>query len=97
MKPDLSGVKGVIYSPQKSLTIDGKKIFYKYQSGSDFHSIRDYVQDDSPKLINWSATAKLGRLMSNQYQPEKGKVLTILIDCGRLMAVEVGGKTRLIS
>lgn len=33
--------------------------------------------------------------MTNQYRPEQGKVLTILLDCGRMMGVELEGKTKL--
>lgn len=95
--PDLSAVRGYLASLQDSLIVDGKKIMRKARAGSEFHAIREYGYDDDPRMINWSASARTRRLMTNQYRPEQGKVVTILIDCGRLMGVEWNGQTRLDS
>ncbi|WP_432774298.1 DUF58 domain-containing protein [Brevibacillus gelatini] len=93
--PDLSQVRGYLNSLQDSLIVDGKKIWRRAKSGSEFHAIREYVPDDDPRAINWSASARTRRLMTNQYRPEHGKVITILIDCGRLMGVELNNESRL--
>ncbi|NRS15950.1 DUF58 domain-containing protein [Brevibacillus sp. HB1.4B] len=93
--PDLSAVRGYLASLQESLIVDGKKIMRRAKAGTEFHAIRDYVPDDDPRMINWSASARSRRLMTNQYRPEHGKVITILIDCGRLMGVELDNQTRL--
>ncbi|GAB1529276.1 MULTISPECIES: DUF58 domain-containing protein [Brevibacillus] len=93
--PDLSAVRGYLASLQESLIVDGKKIMRREKAGTEFHAIRDYVPDDDPRMINWSASARSRRLMTNQYRPEHGKVITILIDCGRLMGVELDNQTRL--
>jgi uncharacterized protein (DUF58 family) len=84
-------------SLQDSLIVDGKKIMRRARAGSEFHAIREYGHDDDPRMINWSASARTRRLMTNQYRPEQGKVVTILLDCGRLMGVEWNGRTRLDS
>ncbi|MGG1661517.1 DUF58 domain-containing protein [Brevibacillus sp. NRS-1366] len=93
--PDLSAVRGYLASVQESLIVDGKKIVRRAKMGSEFHAIREYVPDDDPRFINWSASARTRRLMTNQYRPEHGKVIMIVIDCGRLMGVELDNKTRL--
>ena len=93
--PDLTAVRGYLASLQESLIVDGKKILRRARSGSEFHAIRDYVPDDDPRTINWSASARTRRLMTNQYRPEQGKVVTIVLDCGRLMGVELDNRTRL--
>lgn len=93
--PDLSAVRGYLASLQESLIVDGKKILRRSRSGSEFHAIREYVPDDDPRTINWSASARSRRLMTNQYRPEQGKVVTLLLDCGRLMGVELDNRTRL--
>lgn len=93
--PDLSQVRGYLASLQESLIVDGTKLLRRARTGSDFHAIREYVPDDDPRTINWSASARSRRLMANQYRPEQGKVVTIMLDCGRLMGVELDGKTRL--
>jgi uncharacterized protein (DUF58 family) len=63
--------------------------------GTDFESIRDYLPDDDVRQVNWRATARLGRPMSNQYRVEQDRDVVCLVDAGRLMAAPVGDRTRL--
>ena len=63
--------------------------------GTDFESIRDYVPDDDIRQVNWRATARLGRPMSNQYRVEQDRDVVCLADAGRLMAAPLGDRTRL--
>jgi uncharacterized protein (DUF58 family) len=63
--------------------------------GTDFESIRDYLPDDDVRQINWRATARLGRPMSNQYRVEQDREVVCLVDAGRLMAAPLGDGTRL--
>ena len=46
-------------------------------------------------MINWRQTAKLQEVMTNEYEPEHGKYITILIDCGRMMGAELKEGNRL--
>ncbi len=64
--------------------------------GTEFESIRDYLPDDDIRQVNWPATARLGRPMSNQYRIEQDRDVICILDCGRLMAAPLsGGATRL--
>ncbi|HVF76908.1 MAG TPA: DUF58 domain-containing protein [Solirubrobacteraceae bacterium] len=64
--------------------------------GTEFESIRDYLPDDDIRQVNWPATARLGRPMSNQYRVEQDRDVICVLDCGRLMAAPLsGGATRL--
>lgn len=64
--------------------------------GTEFESIRDYLPDDDIRQVNWPATARLGRPMSNQYRIEQDRDVVCVLDCGRLMAAPLsGGATRL--
>jgi uncharacterized protein (DUF58 family) len=54
--------------------------------GTEFELIRDYQPDDDIRQVNWRATARLGRPMSNQYRLEQDRDLMILVDAGRLSA-----------
>jgi uncharacterized protein (DUF58 family) len=63
--------------------------------GTDFESVREYSADDDVRSINWTATARLGRPMSNQYREDTERDVVCLIDAGRLMAAPVGDGTRL--
>ena len=63
--------------------------------GTDFESIRDYLPDDDIRQVNWRATARLGRPMSNQYRVEQDRDVMCMLDAGRLMAAPLGDRTRL--
>ncbi len=63
--------------------------------GTEFESIREYVPDDDIRQVNWKATSRMGRPMSNQYRLEQDREVLCVVDTGRLMAAEVGGRTRL--
>ncbi|WP_053226896.1 DUF58 domain-containing protein [Solirubrobacter soli] len=58
--------------------------------GTEFELIRDYQPDDDIRQVNWRATARLGRPMSNQYRLEQDRDLQLLLDAGRLSAAPLG-------
>ncbi len=93
--PDLSRVRGILAAAQDSLVLDGSRLARPHLSGTDFDSIRSYAQGDDPRRVNWRATARSGKLMTNILRPEKGKVVTIVLDCGRMMGVELEHQTKL--
>jgi len=62
--------------------------------GTDFESIRDYLPDDDIRQVNWRASARTGRPMSNQYRVEQDRNVICCIDCGRLMAAPVSASPR---
>jgi uncharacterized protein (DUF58 family) len=63
--------------------------------GTEFESIRDYLPDDDVRQVNWRATARMGRAMSNQYRVEQDRDVLCLVDAGRLMAAPLEDRTRL--
>lgn len=63
--------------------------------GTEFESVRDYLPDDDIRQVNWGATARLGRPMSNQYRLEQDRDLICVVDSGRLMAATLGDRSRL--
>lgn len=62
---------------------------------SEFEHIREYMQGDDRRNVNWKATARRARLMVNQYQDEKAQQVVALIDTGRTMKMPFGGLTLL--
>jgi uncharacterized protein (DUF58 family) len=54
--------------------------------GTDFELVRDYLPDDDIRQVNWRATARLGRPMSNQYRVEQDRDVMLVLDAGRLSA-----------
>jgi uncharacterized protein (DUF58 family) len=63
--------------------------------GTEFESIRDYEPDDDIRQVNWRATERMHRPMSNQYRVEQDREVMLLLDAGRLMASPLSGRTRL--
>ncbi|AWX45621.1 hypothetical protein HME9304_02648 [Flagellimonas maritima] len=57
----------------------------------EFEQIKEYVQGDDIRNINWKATAKRNQLMVNQYQDEKSQPIYAVIDKGRVMKMPFNG------
>jgi uncharacterized protein (DUF58 family) len=51
----------------------------------EFEQIKEYVQGDDMRTVNWKATSKKAQLMVNQYQEEKSQSVYMVIDKGRSM------------
>jgi len=64
-------------------------------AGREFESLREYVPDDDFRDIDWKATARRARPITRQYQVERSQNLMLLLDCGRMMAAETEGMTKL--
>lgn len=63
----------------------GIKKTRRISNSSEFEQIKEYVQGDTIKDINWKATAKRNQLMVNQFQDEKAQQVYFIIDKGRVM------------
>src|SRR5690606_10219742 len=57
----------------------------------EFEQIKDYVQGDDIRNINWKATAKRSQLMVNQFQDERSQPIYSIIDKGRVMKMPFNG------
>ena len=57
----------------------------------EFEQIKEYVQGDDIRTLNWKATAKKNALMVNQFQDEKSQSVYMMIDKGRVMKMPFNG------
>lgn len=48
--------------------------------GVEFHAIREYQPGDPLKIINWKATARTGKIMSNEYESERKVDVIFIVD-----------------
>lgn len=71
--------------------LGGIKKIRKLGHTMEFEQIREYVQGDDIRSINWKATSKRNQLMINQYQDEKSQRIYMLIDKGRTMKMPFNG------
>ena len=80
---------------QNEFSSFGIKKVRKLGHTMEFEQIKEYVQGDDIRTINWKATSKQNKLMVNQYQDEKSQRIYILIDKGRTMQLPFNGLTLL--
>lgn len=57
--------------------------------------LREWVQGDDIRSIDWKATARRGKLIARQYEDERRQPVLLVIDAGRLLTAEVDGRARL--
>lgn len=63
----------------------GNRRIRKIGHSMEFEQIKEYVQGDDVRSINWKATARKGSLMVNSFTDEKSQQVYCIIDKGRLM------------
>ncbi|WP_407653791.1 DUF58 domain-containing protein [Arcicella gelida] len=73
------------------LTELGIKKIRRIGQSQEFEQIRQYVQGDDVRSINWKATARRNDVMVNAYQEEKSQNVYCLIDKGRVMQMPFDG------
>ena len=93
--PDLPKARRLTAARRQGRSSDDGRIRSRLGIGTELESIREYAPDDDVRQINWVATARVGRAMSNQYRVEENRDLVCVVDTGRLMASPVGLVTRL--
>ena len=79
----------LVFHQQKIHT--GIKRIRRLGNNSEFEQIKDYVQGDEIKTINWKATSRTTSLMVNKYQEEKSQSVYCFIDKSRSMQMEFDG------
>ncbi|HWI03419.1 MAG TPA: DUF58 domain-containing protein [Acidimicrobiales bacterium] len=94
--PDLPAARRLAQAVrQGKVGADGRRVRGPLGLGTDFESVREYVPDDDVRRINWRATARLSRPMTNQYRVDQNRDVVCLVDTGRLMAAPLGDRSRL--
>jgi uncharacterized protein (DUF58 family) len=94
--PDVLGARRIAASVRRGrFREEGRRTRGPIGLGTDFEMLRDYSPDDDVRQVNWLATARLGRPISNQFRLERDRDVICLVDCGRLTAAPVDDATRL--
>jgi uncharacterized protein (DUF58 family) len=93
--PDLPKARRSAAARKQGRSSDEGRIRSRLGIGTELESIREYAPDDDVRQINWVASARVGRPMSNQYRVDENRDLVCVVDTGRLMASPVGPVTRL--
>lgn len=64
---------------------EGERLIRGEATAREFESLREYVRGDEYRRIAWKATARRGRPVVAQHQPERGQTLLLALEAGRLM------------
>lgn len=73
----------------------GSKKIRKVGHSLEFEQIKEYVQGDDIRSINWKATARRGGLMVNNFIDARSQQIYCIIDKGRSMKMPFDGMTLL--
>jgi len=76
-------------------TLDGAVAVRQRGQGSEFDSLRDYVQGDDVRSIDWRATARRQEVVVRTWRPERDRTLLLVLDTSRTSAGRVGDVPRL--
>ena len=63
--------------------------------GTEFDSLREYVDGDDVRSIDWRATARRGDVVVRTWRPERDRHIYLVLDTGRTSAGRVGDIPRL--
>lgn len=69
----------------------GVKRIRRIGHNSEFEQIKNYIQGDDVRTINWKATSRSSQLMVNQYQDQRSQSIYSIIDKSRAMEHEFDG------
>lgn len=75
--------------------LDGLVTVNRRGQGTEFDSLRDYVEGDDVRSIDWRATARRDAVVVRTWRPERDRRVVLVIDCGRTSAGRVGNTPRL--
>lgn len=93
--PDLPRARRLADARRRGRSDDDGRSRARLGLGTELHGIRDYVPDDDIRQVNWLATARAGRPLTNLYRVDENRDLVLLVDSGRLMRSPIGTGTRL--
>ncbi len=72
-------------------TFEGVKKLRRIGHSYEFEQIKNYVQGDDIRSINWKATGRRSSLMVNQYEDERSQQVYTIIDKSRSMHMPFHG------
>jgi uncharacterized protein (DUF58 family) len=75
--------------------LDGQLLARTRGQGAEFDSLREYVDGDDVRSIDWRATARKADVVVRTWRPERDRRLLVVLDTGRTSAARIGDVPRL--
>jgi uncharacterized protein (DUF58 family) len=90
--PDVRQIaRYTVLARRDKLSTLGLRRSRKLGTDNEFERLRDYIEGDDPRHLDWRATARRRKLTVRAHQFNQSQRLIFLIDCGRMMAGDTGG------
>ncbi|HEV6952473.1 MAG TPA: DUF58 domain-containing protein [Promicromonospora sp.] len=70
--------------------MDGRAAVQIRGEGTEFDSLREYVEGDDVRSIDWRATARRREVVVRTWRPERDRRVLVVLDTGRTSAARVG-------
>lgn len=75
--------------------LDGRSAVRTRGQGTEFDSLRDYVEGDDVRSIDWRATARRQHVVVRTWQPERDRRVILVLDTSRTSAARIEDQPRL--
>ncbi len=90
--PDVRQIaRYTLLARRDKLSAVGVRVSRRLGTDNEFERLRDYIEGDEPRHIDWRSTARRRKLTVRAHQANQSQRVLFLIDCGRMMAGDVGG------
>jgi uncharacterized protein (DUF58 family) len=63
-------------------------------SGFEFHQLREYIQGDDIRYIDWKASARTDKMLVRQYLEDRNKLIYIVVDISGSTAYGTGSQSK---
>jgi uncharacterized protein (DUF58 family) len=91
--PDLrNAARLMLATSARDMAMLGLRKLRRDGSGSEFSRMREYIQGDTPREIDWKATARRQRPITRMHETERSQNVILCVDAGRAMAAQVEGE-----
>ncbi len=90
VQPDLFHSKAEV----RGIAAAGVESGSEHGTGAEVLRLRDYRAGDPPRIVDWKATARAGRMISRDFAQDHRLEIVIVVDAGRASALRAGSLDR---
>ncbi len=76
-----------LFSESGAAARDGRRLLLRRPSGFDLHSVREYQQGESLRMVHWRSTAKRGQLMVRELEDSPRDEVAVVLDADPVAVV----------
>ena len=76
-----------LFSESGAAARDGRRLLLRRPSGFDLHSVREYQQGESLRMVHWRSTAKRAQLMVRELEDSPRDEVAVVLDADPLAVV----------